>query len=307
MTSTYPPQETSGLTTTFLPLTTTWTAPEYCSTQYIGMNGTDGELTYRAFDPFYHQFANTSATCHPTQILILKSHHTGDDTSGYDWTSLGPFICPGNWTSVAETLTKESSTQTACCPSDYTANVVPNTDGYLDVSCISYAGDDMNLTYASYGLPTSNMPFITTFLTDGWKLYAEPASGWNIGPSAANATTTGTTIPSSTGVTQSTLSAGSEHHDSGGSSGAGRKAGIAVGVVVGVLAILALFAFFVIRHRRNKRGLATDQDGKLPPGELYSEPKLQDPQELGGEARAELGSRSDRAELHHESAHELPG
>ncbi|KAJ5267552.1 hypothetical protein N7478_010360 [Penicillium angulare] len=297
MTSTYPPQVTSGYTTTFIPLTTAWTAPEYCSTQYLGMNGTDGDLTYRAFDPFYHQYANTSATCNPSQIL---------EPSGDDWTSLGPFICPGNWTSVAETLTEGSSTQTACCPSDYTANVVPNTDGYLDVDCISYAGGDMNLTYASYGLPTSNMAFITTFITDGWKLYADPASGWNIGPSTANATTTGSTTPTSTDVGKSTSTAGSEHRASG-DDGAGRKAGIAVGVVVGVLAVLALFAFFIVRHRRSKRGLATGEDNKLPPGELSADPELFDPQEMSGKGLAELGGRHDRAELHHESVQELPG
>ncbi|KAL2849224.1 hypothetical protein BJY01DRAFT_146854 [Aspergillus pseudoustus] len=124
-----------------------------------------------------------------------------------------------------------------------------------------------NITYVD--AVNTNNPITTTYLNSGYRMFAQPVSGWNIGPAstAASSTTTTTASPFS-GLTTSNpdpgLSArdaiiGEENCSDGLSTGT--TAGIAIGILVFVAAIVRVM---VIAWRKNQKEKEKEEADKRP-------------------------------------------
>jgi hypothetical protein len=111
--ATYSVETVSGVVTSWLPLTASFSAPSACFTGIYSQQGSAGQLI--AFDPFYQSIVPSFSTaCFPEQATLWYNQGT-DPLSTV--TSLGPFECPGGYTTAFTTEQAPSSTEIACCPS----------------------------------------------------------------------------------------------------------------------------------------------------------------------------------------------
>jgi hypothetical protein len=109
--STLPVETNAGVVTSWLAVPTGFSAPPACSSAIYSQQGSAGQLI--AFDPFYQSIVPSFTTaCFPDQVTLW--YNQGTDPSSV--TSLGPFQCPGGYT-TGFTSEDSSSTQIACCPS----------------------------------------------------------------------------------------------------------------------------------------------------------------------------------------------
>lgn len=109
----YEPSVAHGYTTSWLPFTTAWTAPEECSTLYVSYSGYSG-LT--AFAPDYENHGNTSIACNPPEVMTYYNQDEDKSGSVGAATLLGPFTCPDNWFDAMTSVISQSTTLTHCCP-----------------------------------------------------------------------------------------------------------------------------------------------------------------------------------------------
>jgi hypothetical protein len=107
----HPVQTVSGVVTSWIPLTTGSPPPPACSSAIYSQQG-GGELI--AFDPVLQVLVPSfTSSCFPTQATDWYNQGSPPLPT---ITSLGPFACPGGYT-TAFTTTEKSSTHIACCPS----------------------------------------------------------------------------------------------------------------------------------------------------------------------------------------------
>jgi hypothetical protein len=102
------------IVTSWLPVTTAWSAPTACAS--IIWEGYPPNLALN--DPGYGIYVDPSVTCLPPAATTWweqghSSYGTGAGTTTF---SIGPIVCPQAYT-TATTSVYDSSTFVACCPS----------------------------------------------------------------------------------------------------------------------------------------------------------------------------------------------
>ncbi|KAJ5833840.1 hypothetical protein N7474_002151 [Penicillium riverlandense] len=268
----YPAETHSGTVTSFIPLTTIWTAPAGCS----GSFRLDGP-SLMAFDPGYGLDINTDVICDPPAMTTWWEQGLLGGGGAYKTeVSIGPLTCPDGYSTVASSVKDVSSTLAMCCPGGY--YLEGGIPGQIQGDCLSDVSSGMTLTYGStsYDDPSS-WHIVTTTLASHSTVGAIAIEGWNInGPRAVTSTpaphSTTASTTTTTSITNADATASTSTHvnaslnaDTGtgtsttgsasGSSGlsTGAKAGIGVGVGVGGIALIAfLIWFFYNRHRKEK-------------------------------------------------------
>jgi len=117
----YPAETTSGVVTSFIPLTTVFTHSSACS-RYLRLNGD----TLVAFDPGYGLDIDSNARCVPSAVTTWWEQGRFGNTNDEDHTavSLGPMVCPHAWSTVVSSVRDHSSTLAMCCPPGYTLGTI---------------------------------------------------------------------------------------------------------------------------------------------------------------------------------------
>lgn len=135
--STYPPETTNDVVTSWIPLTTGWVYEPHCSSVYVRYKtkrepfSSAGSITttertksrssFVAFDPLLGlSVVDIPITCLPREVTISQTQpqqNLGIDQSLYTTTSLLPLKCPAAWTTVGTFVKSSISTQVMCCPS----------------------------------------------------------------------------------------------------------------------------------------------------------------------------------------------
>jgi hypothetical protein len=111
----HPPETNGGIVTSWLPLTSTWPSVAECATGGIySQMGANGALAI-AYDPYYGMSIDRSLTCLPPFATAWWSQST--TTPLLTHTSLGPFVCPGGYTTATSSVVNDISTFVGCCPS----------------------------------------------------------------------------------------------------------------------------------------------------------------------------------------------
>ncbi|KAJ6157295.1 hypothetical protein N7470_004887 [Penicillium chermesinum] len=236
--STLAPLTSSYTVIEFQPLTTEWSIPDACTTDYVASAGS-GWSTMSVFWPQYGQYVDSSLQCLPSAATTSASSSLNLDSSTV--TSLGPFVCPSGWT-MATTQESQlgSLTMTMCCPSNWGKNLNggdPTVPGkchsIMKTSELTYAVKPTDSASLSYPWPmTTRKDIKANIIIQGY-----PVWGYNQG-----------SAPASSGLST------------------GAKAGIGVGVAVGALILLALLAFWFLRHRKRKQAAAEVPLIEVDPG-----------------------------------------
>lgn len=214
-------------------------------------------------------------TCLPPRATTWWNGPVTKTSTITSW-SLGPLVCPTDYSTVTTTIVGKTSTSVVCCPTGFKfVRNIPNNHG-IDGVCTSAMPSGHVFAYAS---PASNSYVsVTTTLSEQIPLIAVPVEGYDFAvattiPSASS----GSSVPASATGSQTANSSGAQptqtsQSSSGLSSGA--KAGIGVGVGVGGFALIALaIAFFMMRRRRERKQAPTVNElsndpvmRELPPG-----------------------------------------
>ena len=105
----YAPETTTGTTTSYMALTTTFTPPVECKSAYMW------EERFVVYDPAYGVSVDTNLACGPGAFTTwwMQGHLGKGDTR----ISIGPLTCPEDWSTVASSIRSKSSTLQMCCPS----------------------------------------------------------------------------------------------------------------------------------------------------------------------------------------------
>ena len=114
MTNVYPAVTISGVVTSFIPLTTTYTPTPSCTEQYR-LNG----RSLVAFDPGYGLDIDSEVVCAPSAVTTWweQGRFGHGDDADHTAVSIGPLTCPDEWSTVVTSVKDVSSTQLMCCPS----------------------------------------------------------------------------------------------------------------------------------------------------------------------------------------------
>ncbi|KAM3084431.1 hypothetical protein ACMFMG_001465 [Clarireedia jacksonii] len=235
-------QTGSGTTTSWLPLTTAWTANAACSTQVYAQENHAAIL----FDPFYQTVIDPGAAsepCLPPEATAWWNQATDSPIS------LGPtFSCPAAYSAV-ETIVRNTATQEIlCCPSNFGLHV-PMTDhvkGAFPTQCTSMmsSGDSyiyMTSTSGTWG------PY-TNKITGPYTVYAVHINGYNI---QADPTSTSAAGPSEASTSQRSTPNSNSNSPAPIISGV-KAAAIAFTSFV-ALGLLIFSSFLLHRHLRSKR------------------------------------------------------
>ncbi|KAJ5517471.1 hypothetical protein N7527_009031 [Penicillium freii] len=285
MTTTHPPTTTNGTTTTYLPMTTPFTAPKECSVYFVGTESRSSTTTLRAglaWVEYYKIAVNQSMTCFPPQFdeyvrfrsFLVKEMAEGYGTSHFTSTAmLAPFYCLDGWEVATSIVPSLSSTWSICCPSN------SNTVTYASLASGTASGS----ADTSFSLITKTVsPSRNTLTVTVPAMY-----GLNIGPRPMLAST-------------------KSNVDSAGLS-TGAKAGIGVGVAVGVLLVIGLLILLYIRRYRDQQGQNASRKNKRVEGSS----DCKSPKELSGQSgKYELqGSHHHAQEMEgdHQQPQELAG
>ncbi|KAF2233587.1 hypothetical protein EV356DRAFT_533590 [Viridothelium virens] len=253
---------TDGQLTSWIALTTTW-RPTNPSLKCRSSYRLDGP-SLMAYDPAYGIDIDQTVVCQPPQVTTWWGGPEGPGVlvatgSQHTALSIGPIVCPEDFSTILSTVQEGSSTHAMCCPSDYyLANKPP---GSFGGDCLSDVSSGDVLTYASTLEGSStDWTIVTTTLSQSSTVGAIAVVGWNIGQLAQTPSLTSSalvttpadfpTVSSTPSVVPSII-ASSNTSSSGLSAGA--KAGIGVGAALGVLGFLALLgALFVVRRRKHR-------------------------------------------------------
>ncbi|KAK7965189.1 hypothetical protein PG988_010193 [Apiospora saccharicola] len=270
----YPPAtDASGTVTTFVPLTTTFTALPSCSTQFR-QNGP----SLVAYDPGYGLDIDTrvgGGRCVPGPVTTWWEQARlgfNDDNGRHTAASLGPMTCPDGWPTLVSSSKNEKSTVALCCPSGYF--LAGGVKGSITGDCQSTVQSGDVLTYAATS-DGSSWYTTTSTMTAVSYIGAIAVVGWNI---QQESTTTGsitTGPPTSTSISTSTSAApqGSQGHgqqqqpvgESPSSSSQARTIGLSVGLSLGAVAlVLAVVLLLLLRRRRRTRSSPSERpDGPV--------------------------------------------
>ncbi|KAI1267958.1 hypothetical protein F5Y18DRAFT_275361 [Xylariaceae sp. FL1019] len=281
MSTLYSAETTSGVVTSFIPLTDIYTPSPSCNNIYRQ----DGPSLV-AYDPGYGFEIDKKVDCQPSAVTTWweQGQFGGDGGKGHTAVSIGPIACPKNWPTVASSV-RGSSTLLMCCPSAY--SLENGSPGSIRGDCRSEITSGAVLTYAATDGGTAWSTKTTTLKASSFA-GAIAIVGWNIKDASKPSTTTSSSEPSTSSSssthsmssnantpspthssilqTSSTLTTSTripqESNSSSSSTGStavaslspGAKAGIGVGISLGAIGIAALIAaVFVARRRKSKR------------------------------------------------------
>ncbi|KAJ5898513.1 hypothetical protein N7504_008801 [Penicillium tannophilum] len=241
--TTIPPRTgTAGAVTSFVPLTTVFTANPVCSELFVKFSSnTHGLMGY---DPYYGNSIDPHYNCNPSVVSRwFKQSRSGGIKPGETGISMGPFSCPLGWSTLASQIKSSSSTLAECCPPSF--YLVNNPSGGISGDCVMDVTSGQILSYASQK-SGSKFDTITTTLSHKSTVGAIAITGWNVNyvRSVATSTSAGD-IASSATITPST-----EKTSTSALSG-GEIAGIVVAIVV--IAVFLAIALFIFIKRRRKQ------------------------------------------------------
>lgn len=260
MSATVSVQTRNGVTTSWLPITSTWPAVRACSTLVYSHSGDGKTFSGTVFDPWYAQHWNTAVTCLPPQVTSWWQQTLA--TPQNTITSLGPMVCPELYTTASTSQVDASSTFIACCPSNYEhVDFFTTFDLAATRQCFSRMTSGQSISFFVEATPRPTSLFTTTIGTNGGFLYAVPFNGYKIDQVSSSSSAVATTTTAGTAGAASTSSSTASStpantsavvaHDTGLSSGA--KIGLGVGVTLGVLGIIALIAAVFLLQRNKKK------------------------------------------------------
>lgn len=98
-----------GRVTSWLPMTTAGPALQGCSKAIYG-----GGLGFLAFDPFYGMSIDRAVTCLPAPATAWWNQNL--NANGGTTISLGPMVCPADYTTAYTSVINTASTIIGCCP-----------------------------------------------------------------------------------------------------------------------------------------------------------------------------------------------
>ncbi|KUJ12669.1 uncharacterized protein LY89DRAFT_212046 [Mollisia scopiformis] len=269
MASTHPVEINSGITTTWIPLTTPGpSAPAGCSGQ---MYMQPGLTTIVAFDAWQGLNVPFALQCLPIEVTQSYTQ-TSAGVTGSTRFSLGPFQCPNEYTTASTTILNSLSTSVLCCPSEYRLS---SSGTYLQCMSTQTTGSVVpNSLVISDGTRLSWVD--TTVTASGTVILANSIIGYVFADQVTSSSGTSSTGASSTSTpaqtqgpatttsitpTQTPQMAYNHGLDTG------AKAGIAVGCVVAALAVIILFIICSPRYRRKQTtipSVAYEKDGSTP-------------------------------------------
>ncbi|KIM95547.1 hypothetical protein OIDMADRAFT_59344 [Oidiodendron maius Zn] len=304
---------TTSPTTSWMPVTTAWSAPAACSSIIWGAHAPYLALN----DPGYGLTVDPGLTCLPPPATTWWEQN--NTATAF---SIGPtIVCPQAYTTAATSI-KDSSTFVACCPSLYALNTV--FDHGAAAQCQSFMTEGQVVTIVVYSTFTNNNELNSAWVTavstvasiavvDGIQM-----NGWNFVPqtTAPSSSSSGSSSMTSTGSSSSSTSitptsdiAGTNTSNpslqSKQASGlsVGAKVGISVAcVLVGLAIIVAALLYFISKNRGSNRNLLSETKSSASVDAaqgLYTPPPPA--QEMHAPAwRAEMmayGGHQERAEL----------
>ena len=141
MTSTYPPETTNGVVTSWIPLTTGWTDISGCSSRYIVFKyetstsiqiisnksiitdfRTEIISAFVAYYSLWGTLINIFEQCLLSEVMTWRSQLSYDSGTWLELNrlpkiSLLPLTCPDAWSTVATFIRLSISTQVMRCPS----------------------------------------------------------------------------------------------------------------------------------------------------------------------------------------------
>ncbi|KAK3374320.1 hypothetical protein B0T24DRAFT_291660 [Lasiosphaeria ovina] len=243
------------------PLTTTFTPPAACTKIF---STTSSRFAVLGDDDVFH------TSCYPEADILIRAYFMPGLACPSGWGG-EPMVGTGSRTvldpsSRLPQLTP-GETATVCCPSGlrYAETILsfaPGVGGWCLGTLTQPTSIEpeacANCDTTPTPLPTKNAAGTAyTLLQTTILLRREAASAGSV---ASTGSTTGTSASSSTSSNRTSSqttppSSNSNQNSSGGDMSTGAKAGIAIGVVLAVLA-LAVAAFFVMRQRKRKRAAA---------------------------------------------------
>ncbi|KAI1079998.1 hypothetical protein F5B20DRAFT_580791 [Whalleya microplaca] len=309
MSRVYPAETSSGVVTSFIPLTTVFTPPVECASHFR----LDGPSLV-AFDPGYGLDIDTDVRCAPSAVTTWweQGRFGGGSDTDHTAVSLGPLTCPDKWTTLASSTKDDTSTLALCCPSGYyLENGIP---GSVKGDCLSDISSGAILTFASTsGDDSSLWSTATTTLSANSYVGAIAVVGWNIGTTGSTisaASQSSTVSPSSSTISSPTESLATPGPVSTSqpssnlapiiqestSLSARAATGVGVGVGLGVaVVIIGLVAFTIYVKRIRGRERRSAEDGTDPP---VQQPQNELPLELHPEGvKHELDGNRPPAEL----------
>ncbi|KFX98949.1 hypothetical protein O988_04109 [Pseudogymnoascus sp. VKM F-3808] len=266
---------TLSRTTSWLPVTTAFSAPAACSSIIWGAHAPWLALN----DPGYGLSVDPNLTCLPPPATSWWQN----DNPSIEY-SIGPtIVCPQAYT-TATTSIRDSSTFVACCPSNYALNEIAGHGSAIQCQSFIDVGDVV--TIVDYKTFTSdnqlNSAWVTAVSTatdnvvvdgiqmNGW-IFDESSTQSSSSPtstsSGSESATTGSGSTSATSTNSglaSTPTTSTSEPTSGGLS-SGTKIGLGVGVAGCLLAIGILITCLVcLRQKRRVNKDAEGLAGKSP-------------------------------------------
>lgn len=153
------PLETNqGIVTSWLPLTTGWSAPPSCSSLFIlepgwlydyGDNEPPTATGLLAWDPGYGILVEPAVRCHPDEVSSswdlykykrgLHKEATNFAEATMTKLSLLPLTCPDAWSTVATFVKSGIGTQAMCCPPYVKSHHRNHSNKLINVLVRSYA------------------------------------------------------------------------------------------------------------------------------------------------------------------------
>ncbi|KAI1498314.1 hypothetical protein F5X99DRAFT_393968 [Biscogniauxia marginata] len=271
----YPAETTSGVVTSFIPLTSVFTPTAEC-TSYFRLNGP----SLVAFDPGYGLDIDTNVRCLPSAVTTWWEQGRFGDAGDGDHTavSIGPLTCPNEWSTVASSVKDGSSTLAMCCPSGYSLN--NGIPGSVVGDCLSDVSSGMTLTFASTSPDNSeSWSTATTTLTQDLYVGAIAVVGWNTlrdsSTTSLSSTYSHTSSPATTSepIIQTSLVM-SPRPDSTSSEASGISTGAAAGIGIGaglsVIGIISLLTAMWLMRRRKQKAMAMAVGQATDPRDYYS-------------------------------------
>lgn len=110
---------TAGGITSFVPLTTVYTANPICGNVFVKYPTPNNHFGLMGWDPSYGEKVDSFYDCNPSIVSRWFTQSTNSGMSvapGETGISMGPFTCPSGWSTVATVIRSSSSTIAECCP-----------------------------------------------------------------------------------------------------------------------------------------------------------------------------------------------
>ncbi|OIW23617.1 hypothetical protein CONLIGDRAFT_637587 [Coniochaeta ligniaria NRRL 30616] len=228
------PETNSGVVTSWIPITTGYPSVQGCDKIYWSVDPNP----VAAWDPGYGLLVADSS-CLPRPVTTWWDQQflgTNTDTV----LSIGPVTCPQAYYTAKTSVKDSSSTLVGCCPIGYTfASFLGHGN---PGQCMSNLDAGQVITYAVKG-QGGNFVITTQSILSKTIVAGIPVNGWvfaqetdTASTACATATTTIVSLPRDTGLSN------------------GAKAGIGVGVSLGVIGLLTLLAGIWMMRRARRRG-----------------------------------------------------